>query len=792
MSSNFDRTNNNNSKSNHSAPSNNNTDTANNATAKTRSTATLKIAEVAEQRDVGRKIARIDPDFAEQLNISSGDVIELSSLGKNTTVLSWPAREGDRGKRLIRIDGYTRNKLDVGINDSVEVRKVQSKDAKSITFAPTEPLRIVGAEEYLGEYLNGQLMTKGDTIPISVMGQRIDLVVISTNPSGPVIISDSTKITVSEESAKAVQISREGGVPSITYEDIGGLGDAVGRVREMIELPLRHPELFKRLGVEAPKGVLLHGPPGTGKTLLAKAVANETNANFYTIGGPEIMSKYYGESEEKLRNVFQQAEKNAPSIIFIDEIDSIAPKREEVSGEVERRIVAQLLSLMDGMSSRGKVVVIGATNRINAIDPALRRPGRFDREIEIGVPDRNGRLEILQIHTRGMPLDKDVNLEKLADISHGFVGADLQALSKEAAMRALRKVLPEIDLSSENIPSETLKKIIVTMQDFMHVTKEMEPSAMREVFVEVPDVKWEDIGGLADIKQELQEAVEWPLKYQGVFTYTDATPPKGILLYGPPGTGKTLMAKAAANESEANFISIKGPELLSKWVGESEKGVREIFRKARQAAPCIIFFDEIDAIAPTRGVDFGDSHVTERVISQLLTELDGLEILTNVIVIAATNRPDIIDAALLRPGRFDRLLYVPPPDRDSRIHIMKIHTRKKPLAEDVTIEQLADHTDGYTGADIASLSSAAVMLALREYVSKYPDPKESDKHLQELRIHMHHFEEAMKKIRPLSTQELKMYKPISEQFGRPEIGTKRRLSSSDISDTDIPPSSAIT
>ena len=754
----------------------------------------LKVVEVAEQRDVGRKIARIDPDIAEHLNISAGDALELSSGRKKTTVLSWPAREVDRGKRLIRIDGYIRNKLEVGINDSVEVRKVQSNDAKSITFAPTEPLRIVGAEEYLGEYLNGQLMTKGDTIPISVMGQRIDLVVISTNPSGPVIISDSTKITVSEESAKAVQISREGGVPSITYEDIGGLGDAVGRVREMIELPLRHPELFKRLGVEAPKGVLLHGPPGTGKTLLAKAVANETNASFYTIGGPEIMSKYYGESEEKLRNVFQQAEKNAPSIIFIDEIDSIAPKREEVSGEVERRIVAQLLSLMDGMSSRGKVVVIGATNRINAIDPALRRPGRFDREIEIGVPDRNGRLEILQIHTRGMPLDKDVNLEKLADISHGFVGADLQALSKEAAMRALRKVLPEIDLSSENIPSEILKKIIVTMQDFVDVAKEMEPSAMREVFVEVPDVKWEDIGGLADIKQELQEAVEWPLKYQSAFTFADAKPPKGILLYGPPGTGKTLMAKAAANESEANFISIKGPELLSKWVGESEKGVREIFRKARQAAPCIVFFDEIDAITPIRGggLGGGDSHVTERLISQLLTELDGLEILTNVIVIAATNRPDIIDPALLRPGRFDRLLYVPPPDRDSRIQIIRIHTKKKPLAEDVTIDQLADHTDGYTGADIASLSSAAVMLALREYVSKYPDPNESDKHLQELRIHMHHFEEAMKKVRPLSTQELKMYERISEEFGRPEIGTRRRRSSSDISDTDIPPSSAIT
>ena len=734
---------------------------------------TLKVAE-AEQRDVGRKIARVDPTIAERLKISTGDALEVSSLGKKTTVLNWPARETDKDKGLIRIDGYARNKLDVGINDSVELKKVESKDARSITLAPTEPLRIVGAEDYLTDYLNGHLMTKGDTIPISVMGQRIDLVVISTNPSGPVIITDSTKITVSEESAKAVQISKEGGAPSITYEDIGGIRNEVARVREMIELPLRHPELFKRLGVEAPKGVLLHGPPGTGKTLLAKAVANETNASFYTIGGPEIMSKYYGESEEKLRNIFEQAEKNAPSIIFIDEIDSIAPKREEVSGEVERRIVAQLLSLMDGMSSRGKVVVIGATNRVNAVDPALRRPGRFDREIEIGVPDRDGRLEVLQIHTRGMPLAKDVDLEKLADISHGFVGADLQALSKEAAMRALRRVLPQIDLSSESIPSETLKKIIVTMQDFTGVIKEMEPSAMREVFVEVPNVKWDDIGGLPDIKEELQEAVEWPLKYQGLFTVVDAAPPKGILLYGPPGTGKTLMAKAAANESEANFISIKGPELLSKWVGESEKGIREVFRKARQAAPCLIFFDEIDAIAPTRGGGFGDSNVTERVISQLLTELDGLEILTNVVVIAATNRPDIIDPALLRPGRFDRLLYVSPPDRESRLQILKIHTKNKPLSDDVNLQQLADLSEGYTGADISSMSSAAVMLALRKHILKYPDPDEAEKFARELKLHMQEFEEAMKKIRPLSSQELTMYKRISEEFGKPEIGAKRR------------------
>ena len=734
---------------------------------------TLRVAE-AEQRDIGRKIVRIDPQAAQSLNVITGDALELSSFGKNAVLLSWPGRDKDRGTGLVRIDGYTRNKLDVGIGDTIEVKKVESKDARSITFAPTEPLRIIGAEQYLAESLNGQLMSKGDIIPLNVMGQRIDLVVISTDPSGPIIINDATKVTVSEDSAKAVQATQEGKVPSITYEDIGGIRNEISRVREMIELPLRHPELFKRLGVEAPKGVLLHGPPGTGKTLLARAVANETNANFYSIGGPEIMSKYYGESEEKLRNVFEQAEKNAPSIIFIDEIDSIAPKREEVSGEVERRIVAQLLSLMDGLKSRGKVVVIGATNRVNAIDPALRRPGRFDRELEIGVPDREGRLEILQIHTRGMPLAKDVNLEKLADISHGFVGADLQSLSKEAGMRSLRRILPNIDLSTGNIPSETLRQIIVTMNDFMDVIKEMEPSAMREVFVEVPDISWNDIGGLALIKQEMQEAVEWPLKYQGIFTYADAVPPKGILLYGPPGTGKTLMAKAAANESEANFISIKGPELLSKWVGESEKGVREIFRKARQAAPCIIFFDEIDAIAPKRGGDFGDSHVTERLISQLLTELDGLEILTNVLVIGATNRPDIVDPALLRPGRFDRLLYVPPPDRDSRVQILKIHIKKKPLDEAVDIEKLADQTDGYTGADIASLSSAAVMLALREHVSKYKDPKEAEQHKGELKIHMKHFEDAMKKIRPLSTQELNMYKIIAEQFGKPEIASKTK------------------
>src|SRR6266849_7938981 len=612
----------------------------------------LRVAE-AKPADAGRGIVRIDPEVMKILELKEGDIVLIEGA-KSTAAGVRRGYPEDANRGVIRMDGMQRRNAGVGIDDKVGLRKAVARPAEKVSLAPTEPIRIMGGEQYLAQVLQGRAITRGDVISVSVMGRKFDFVVTSFSPGADaVLVEAETEVKIAEKPIK----EEEAKVPKVDYEDIGGLGSEVRKVREMIELPLRHPELFERLGVEAPKGVLLHGPPGTGKTLLAKAVASETNANFHSISGPEIMSKFYGQSEENLRDIFKQAEENAPSIIFIDELDSIAPKRDEVAGEVERRVVAQLLALMDGLQARGKVVVIGATNRPNALDPALRRPGRFDREIEIGVPDRNGRLEILQIHTRGMPVAKDVNLEKLADISHGFVGADLKALSKEAAMRALRKVLPEIDLSSESIPGDTLKKIIVTMQDFTDVIKEMEPSAMREVFVEVPDVKWEDIGGLSSIKQELQEAVEWPLKYQGIFTHADATPPKGLLLYGPPGTGKTLMAKAAANESEANFISIKGPELLSKWVGESEKGVREIFRKARQAAPCIIFFDEIDSIAPVRGGDFGDSYVTERVISQLLTELDGLEILTNVIVIAATNRPDIIDAALLRPGRFDRLLY---------------------------------------------------------------------------------------------------------------------------------------
>jgi transitional endoplasmic reticulum ATPase len=540
----------------------------------------------------------------------------------------------------------------------------------------------------------------------------------------------------------------------------------------MIELPLRHPELFERLGVEAPKGVLLHGPPGTGKTLLARAVASETNANFLSIGGPEIMSKYYGESEERLRDVFKEAQENAPSIIFIDEIDSIAPKREEVTGEVEKRVTSQLLSLMDGLQSRGKVVVIGATNRPNAIDPALRRPGRFDREIEIGVPDRDGRLEVLEIHTRGMPLAEDVDLKKLADVTHGFVGADLESLAKEAAIRALRRILPEINLEAQSIPGDILNKIIVKMADFQDALKEVEPSAMREVLVEIPDVTWDQVGGLEDVKEELREAVEWPLKYPDLFAQLNATPPKGLLLYGPPGTGKTLLAKAVAHESESNFISVKGPELLNKFVGESEKAVREVFRKARQASPCIIFFDEIDSVAPTRGSSVGDSHVTERVISQFLTEMDGLEELRNVIIIAATNRPDIIDSALLRPGRFDRLLFVPPPDLEARKQIFKIHTRKTPLAEDVNLDELARKTDGYTGADIASLANTGVMLALREHISKAKDPEDAKKRAKGLKVAKRHFDEALQKIKPMSTEELKMYERFSEQFSdaaRPKL-----------------------
>jgi len=730
-------------------------------------TLTLRVAD-AYQRDVGRGIARVDPKVVDELGLTSGDVIQIVGK-KKTTALSWPGYESDFGKGTIRIDGYLRNNAGVSIDDKVTIRKIEAKIAQRVTLAPTEPLRIVGGEEYLSQILEGRVLARGDYVPISVMGRKIDLVVTSTTPTAEaVIVTDQTQVTVGEQVKEAPRA-----IPRIAYEDIGGLRPVIQKVREMIELPLRHPELFERLGVEAPKGVLLHGPPGTGKTLLAKAVASETNANFYSIGGPEIMSKFYGESEERLREIFKEAQENAPSIIFIDEIDSIAPKREEVTGEVEKRVVSQLLSVMDGLQSRGKVVVIGATNRINSIDPALRRPGRFDREIEIGVPDRDGRLEILQIHTRGMPLAEDVDLKKLADVTHGFVGADLEALAKEAAIRALRRILPEMDLEAENIPAEVLNKIIVRMSDFQEALKEVEPSAMREVLVEVPDIKWEDIGGLESVKEELREAIEWPLKYPELFAQMNAIPPKGLLLYGPPGTGKTLLAKAAANESEANFISVKGPELLNKFVGESEKAIREIFRKARQASPCIIFFDEIDSVAPVRGSGSGDSNVTERVISQFLTEMDGLEELRNVVIIAATNRPDIVDPALLRPGRFDRMLLVPPPDLEARKQIFWIHTKKTPLAEDVKTDELARKTEGYTGADIASICNTAVMLSIKEHIGKAKDPEDAKKRAKGLKVARRHFDEAMQKVKPISGQELRMYERFSQQFTDTKAGLQK-------------------
>ncbi len=728
--------------------------------------ATLRVAD-AQQRDVGRGIARVDPKVVKELGLTSGDIVQITGKRK-TNALYWPAYEEDYSKGVVRIDGYLRNNAGVSIDDKVTIRKIEAKIAERLTLAPTEPLRIVGGEEYLSQLLEGRVMSRGDYVPINIMGRKVDLVVTNTSPSAEaVIVTENTEVIVGEQVKAPVR-----SIPRISYEDIGGMRPVIQKVREMIELPLRHPELFEKLGVEAPKGVLLHGPPGTGKTLLARAVASETNANFLSIGGPEIMSKFYGESEERLREVFKEAQENAPSIIFIDELDSIAPKREEVTGEVEKRVVSQLLALMDGIQSRGKVVVIGATNRPNSLDPALRRPGRFDREIEIGVPDRDGRLEVLQIHTRGMPLAEDVDLKRLADVTHGFVGADLESLAKEAAIRALRRILPEINLEAENIPVDILNKIIVKMADFQDALKEVDPSAMREVMVEIPDVTWDQIGGLDNVKEELREAVEWPLKYPEIFAQLNANPPKGLLMYGPPGTGKTLLAKAVAHESESNFISVKGPELLNKYVGESEKAVREIFRKARQAAPCIIFFDEIDSVAPVRGSGVGDSHVTERVISQFLTEMDGLEELRNVIIIAATNRPDIIDTALLRPGRFDRLLFVPPPGLESRRQIFKIHTGKTPLAEDVNVEEFAKRTEGYTGADIASVANTAVMLALREHISKAKNPEDAKKRAKGLKVSKHHFEEALLRVKPMSSQELKMYERFSQQFsetGKPRI-----------------------
>jgi transitional endoplasmic reticulum ATPase len=671
----------------------------------------LRVAD-ARQRDVGHGKVRIDNDTMQKLGITAGDFVEIHGK-KMTVAVAWPAYAEDQGQEIIRMDGLIRRNSGVALNEYVSVRKADVKDAQAIVFAPTD-VRLSVDEEFVS-FVKRRFMDmpfiEGDMTLLSIFGSAVPLIVTRTRPHGPVKIIETCHVQVLSEPTPEKK-----GIPIVTYEDIGGLHEEIQRIREMVELPLRHPELFQRLGIEPPRGVFLYGPPGCGKTLLAKAVANESDANFYVISGPEIMSKFYGESEARLREIFQKAQETSPSIIFIDEMDAIAPKREEVTGEVERRVVAQLLSLMDGMGSRGNIIVIGATNRPNAIDPALRRPGRFDREVEIGVPDKAGRYEVLQIHTRNMPLAEDVDLKRLSDVTHGYTGADIASLCREAAMKALRRYIPEINLEEERIPPETLEKMVVKMDDFLSAYREITPTAMREVYVEVPQVHWNEVGGLKIVKQELMESVEWPLKKPEVFKKMGIKPPRGILLFGPPGCGKTLLARAVATESEANFISIKGPEIFSKWVGESEKAIREVFRKGRTAAPAIIFFDELDAIVPKRGLGYSDSGASERVISQLLTEIDGIESLQNVLVIAATNRPDILDPAVLRPGRFDRLIYVPSPDIDSLKEIFKIHAHSMPLSRDVEIEELARKAQGYSGADVEAICREAAMNALREDV----------------------------------------------------------------------------
>ncbi len=696
----------------------------------------LKIEEIPQQH-VGRGRAIVDPKIIEDQKWNTGQILELT-YNKKTHVKLWPGDPEEYGTGIIKIDGITRQNIGAGIGDKISLKSVEAVEAEQIVLSPTEKIAAEGLQEYMiYNYLN-HVFTTGDSISLNTqMGGRVQFIVTSTKPSKPVIVTENTAFKLGSMT-KAVDSS----YPRITYDDLGGLKNEVQKIREMVELPMRHPELFDKIGVEAPKGVLLYGPPGTGKTLLAKAVAGETNAHFTSLSGPEIMGKYYGESEEKIREIFKQAEENSPSIIFIDEIDSIAPKRDEVSGEVEKRIVSQLLTLMDGMKSRGKVVVIAATNRPDSIDPALRRPGRFDREIEIGIPDEEGRFEILSIHTRGMPIDEKVDLKQISKTTHGFVGADLEVLSKEAAMRSLRRILPEIDLDEDKISAEILQKIQITSEDFRDALKEVRPSALREVQVQIPNVSWDDVGGLDELKEELREAVEWPIKHKEAFDYVDVETPKGILLHGPPGTGKTLIAKALAKMTESNFISIKGPELLSKWVGESEKGVREIFRKARQAAPCIIFLDEVDALVPRRGSGGSESHVTENVVSQILTEIDGLEELHNVLIIGATNRLDIVDEALLRPGRFDRIIQVPNPDSNGRKHIFEIHTKKKPLASDVNIAKLVEMTDGFSGAEIAAVSNRAAIAALKRYVGG------KSQNIKDIKIGQQDMIDAIDKVKP--------------------------------------------
>jgi len=711
----------------------------------------LRVSE-ALKNDVGRGVVRLDTVTRDTLNVSAGDIVEIFGK-KSTGAIVWRAYAEDENMGMIRMDGILRQNAGVSLGDKVIVKKAKINEAVKVVISPLQPIKFTtGFGEFINRRLLGRPIIKGDKVVVAVLGNSLPFIIEQTQPTGLLQITATTKIIVKEKPSEG----EKGAIPSVAYEDIGGLRDEIARIREMIELPLKHPELFERLGIEPPKGVLLHGPPGTGKTLIAKAVANETNAYFLPLNGPEIMSKFYGESEENLRKVFKEAEENAPSIIFIDEIDAIAPKREEVTGEVERRVVAQLLALMDGLKKRGKIIVIGATNRPNAIDPALRRPGRFDREIEIGIPDAKGRLEILQIHTRGMPLANDVDLKAMAASTHGFVGADMEALCKEAAMSTLRRILPKINLEEESIPPEVLEELQVKKEDFNDALKLVEPSALREVFVEIPNVKWEDIGGLEGIKQELKEVVEWPMKYPDEYEKFGITPSRGILLFGPPGTGKTLLAQAVANESEANFISIKGPEILSKWVGESERAVREIFRKAKQASPCIIFFDEIDAVASRRGLEEGSARVGERIVNQLLTEMDGLEELHGVVVIGATNRPDLLDAGLLRPGRLDRLLYVPVPDRKARVQIFKIHSKGMPLAKEVDLEKIADETENYVGADIEAICREAGMEALREVLAGKK---------QKRLVTMEHFQRAAKRIKPSISEEMqKFYEGMIKKY----------------------------
>ena len=716
----------------------------------------IKVAETLSQKDVGKNIAKLDMESMFKLGLKDGDLIEIT--GSKTTAAIAIASQSDM-ETIVRIDGTTRKNSGASIGEEVTIKRAEAKEAKKVVLAPIDTRIRIGGDTNAA--FRNQVMVQGDLVNTGIktpqrraMGSgffddifddimnvpgigamsQIKLAVVSTNPGGVVKIGPNTKVEINEEPVDVSKLEGVSNLVDISYDDIGGLKEEVKKVREMIEIPLKRPELFEKLGIAPPKGVLMHGPPGTGKTLLAKAVASESDAHFIAINGPEIMSKYVGGSEENLREYFEEAEENSPSIIFIDELDAIAPKREETNGEVERRTVAQLLTLMDGLKSRGQVVVIGATNRPDSLDPALRRPGRFDREIEIGVPDSEERKEVLEIHTRNMPLADDVDLDKIANTTHGCVGADLESLCKEAAMRVVRRILPEIQ-NDEEIPKEVMEKIVVTGDDFKNAQKEIQPSALREVLVQIPDIKWDDVGGLEDVKQELKEAVEWPLKHPETFQRLGIRPPKGTLLYGIPGTGKTLLAKAVASESEANFISVKGPELLSKWVGESEKGVREVFRKAKQASPTVIFFDEIDAIAGARSGNDTDSGVTKRVVNQLLTEMDGLEELEDVAIIAATNRPDILDAGLMRPGRFDRHIQVKEPDEEARVSIFKVHTKDMPLAEDVDLKKLAKNTEGYVGADIEAVCREAAMLALRD-------------DLEASEIPYKYFKDALDKVKP--------------------------------------------